>query len=404
MKLASHLAAASKAAQALLSSNNRGKGKGKGKGKAKPQSPAAKAPAGWMCLWCDCTLAVERKQNFPFRTACHGCCRQKAQAMNPPATSKLPPTEPTVSQKKGQVPKPADVAAKTAEATAGVPAKNGSTSAALAATAAVESTATGRAPGVPLALPDTLVAPELLPALGPLVELLAADTVPGAALSLPSAGEELASRLRNSGPCSSAAVRAEREARIKGLTTALTALEAVGATEQAECVRSKLAAEQATLAKLEKERPTPAKEAFALDNARSAFVLAVQGRKDRAAAAKAKTAERSSQRAALLRKLQDQVDAVSKAVLQVEREHAAAHEERATLHENHEAAVLELLDRRRTEVSHAEPVTAEPGQTAAQELEQLKARVAEQDAQLKQACAHERRMPKSLQPLAISSQ
>ena len=379
--------------------------------------------AAWDCPVPGC-IAVGAKANFPSRDTCHWCflpraaigaCRDVQRSTDRTAAQQAAKEfvvkaggtslghKSSSKRQRRRAAKGvahADGPVNVSEDTALPP---GSATAGTAAAARPEGGATqhGKASSVALALPgDVLSDAKLLePALGPLVTLMAGDTLPQAPLSLPTAADALARCLRDNGPCTSAAERTSRETTIDRLKLARQALVDAGDAALAKDVGVKLAAEEAVLAKLVKAAPTPMKEALALEQARSAFALAVQGRKDRAAIAAARSRERSEKRSAFLQDLRAQLDVVAAAVSRVEAEHAAAHAERTSLHAQHEEAVLKLFDARSQGLPPGAADKAAPmDATAAQEgspmveeldeLERLKAKIRVQEAELQSALAN----------------
>ena len=94
--------------RAVSAADSLGKGKGKsssggGKGKGKSGNNADAKADGWLCKRKDCAWATSGKENYADRTSCVCCLRQKNEAMNPPADSKV------ASKGQGKTPpKPAD--------------------------------------------------------------------------------------------------------------------------------------------------------------------------------------------------------------------------------------------------------------------------------------------------------
>ena len=186
----------------------------------------------------------------------------------------------------------------------------------------------------------------LLPALGPVVSSLARDSMPTAAALARSAEDTLARFLAESKPCASVAERAKLEAEIVRFQTILHAFGEQDKSGPAEEIRSKLAAAKVAFEKLQSKAPSVAMERHGLLEARAAYERATQGRRDRAAAGAAKTAERIAERQRHFDSLRAQLEMAVASVRQLEAAHAAAHQQRTVDAQRFEAEVLSLFDSR----------------------------------------------------------
>ena len=53
------------------------------------------AKAGWLYRFAECPYGKTGRITFSHRLTCHGCERPQAHAMNPPASQRMPPSDPT---------------------------------------------------------------------------------------------------------------------------------------------------------------------------------------------------------------------------------------------------------------------------------------------------------------------
>ena len=352
------------AAAAALSGPSGGKGGGKGGGSSRRvQGDGGTKGTGnpWQCRWADCRAARLRQTTFGDRTECFVCMRPKAQALSPPAhsvvhwaastaggresagkgaaagdsaaPSKRPPGSPPSKQaekrRRRKQRTGADELAPPAPATPAATSPGGAAASAAAATAPVPAAAGSGAPTGSLAersvaLPDEVLAEVelLLPALGPVRDSLARDFLPTTSPPARAAEDTLKKFLADSKPCATVAERADMESEVARLQAVVHAFGDKDKSEAAEDVRRRLSAAQAALGKLHSKAPSAEMERHGLLEAKAAFERAVQGRRDRAAAGAAKTAERKEERARFFSALREQVDRAAAAVRRAEEEHA----------------------------------------------------------------------------------
>ena len=181
----------------------------------------------------------------------------------------------------------------------------------------------------------------LLPSLRQVLDSLKQEMAP-AASALPSPEAEMDKWLGESRPLTKAAERGRLQARIQSTQQSLLVL-----ASDHPCLpilQTQLQSDQTSLAKLEREGFSTAGERTGVIEAKAKYERHLQTRKDAAASAAARAADRATSRRRHLATLRELITKVHNALGELEQEQSRAHAARSQLHEQQANAVLALFN------------------------------------------------------------
>jgi hypothetical protein len=341
---------------------------------------------GWLCRRAECHYAQKGILNYPDRAACNGCLRRRDAAENPPDYSRLagkpegrargasqgnpkaaePSGAPTDKQQKKR-----DARARkrqerdrakgtTAAASAAPPSATTAAQGPVAPGPVGEAmgkcfaTTAAPAPTGKVQLPQELASQ--LPLLGPAVKALNESL---AFEPLPSSTERrspeaiLAKLLGGKDPNAACSKREGRVATISSLKSAIVALAAGGdlCADEIKGLQAKLGTEEAALAKMERNAPSPDAELKTIAEAKAAYELEIQVRKDKASGGAAKTTERKGDREKVVLSLREQLALLEAGLVTVHGECTTKHAQRAAEADEVDKKVLTLLMQRQAAVT-----------------------------------------------------
>ena len=202
---------------------------------------------------------------------------------------------------------------------------------------------------------------DLLPALLPLVMSLKEESMP-TPLQLPDAADTAKRWLGESRPCHRATEKKELEESVQRLKNSMASL----SPEEAKLLQPRLDAQEAALVKASREPSDLESQLAGVKEAVSKFERAVLERKNRAHMAAAKTAERTRDREAVLRKLGDALEEARKATAILMNKHLELHTARAAKHDKTDQEVRQHLQQKQATLEQAvqlqvvQPSAAEP--------------------------------------------
>ena len=353
------------------------KGGSKGKGKNKHDAaiclpcnlPTTKPSEGqWPCMYKTCAWAKAGKCNLSFRKRCGGCDVLKHEAMNPPMKHRIASqTAPSSSLRQKEAEERATASKAKAEAEYQKELKGKNVAARLdnegKETANEEPLTLKQATAEALRkTADEMMEPpkkkpllfdaaqkaaiaKILPALQPLQDSLQEEYIP-TPLSLAAPEEVVDKFLGENRPCSRASEREAHAARVKDLQGAMTML----SEEDGKLLATKLASEQAALAKLDKEPTNLESQLAGLLEAASKFERGVKERLNRLEIAKAKTAERARARKQLLEELAEELQKAEETTEALQKTHEDAYAKRAAQHLEQETGVRAKLELKKMEL------------------------------------------------------
>ena len=356
---------------------------------------------GWMCVQPDCNYALAKWHNKHDKMWCGGCQRPKAEAMNPKARS------PNLDKDKanGVVTKPADkqlhkreVRARKREARAAAKAATSGSATAPPATPPLtkaEEASIGNKNNndkvqkeatklKKLQLPEEVTAQATL--LTNLVETLAKNLNKESTPAPPdprTPEEILLKIIGGKGPIANTDKKDQMAKDIAGMKAGLAAMSSCGETagDAIAQLKAQIEASEAALAKISKNPHSMDFEYKAILEAKSAFELTIQARKDKEAKGISKATERKAERTKLFQDARDLIKLIEETTVALDNENCVNHKARAVSASETDNKVLELIDKRLSNfkppdqaalsTGTASPQALPPGQIVVQQPQNL---------------------------------